>query len=149
MAKSSAREDDVPLDVHRRHLAAASLALGAFAAAPATIALRPRQQQQDRGGLEGEQELLEQQAADRGRVAEAGLDVGAVGAERHQRGAEDGDRELDEEGAAEQRRQEALAGDRLPGRLVAAADVGDDEDVEDHHRAGVDDHLGGGDEGRA
>ena len=32
---------------------------------------------------------------------------------------------------------------------VAAADVGDDEDVEDHHRAGVDDHLGGGDEGGA
>ena len=34
-------------------------------------------------------------------------------------------------------------------RLVRAADVGDDEHVEDHHRAGVDDHLGGGDELRA
>ena len=51
--------------------------------------------------------------------------------------------------AAEQWREEALAGDRLPGRLAAAADVGDDEDVEDHHRAGVDDDLRGGDEGRA
>ena len=30
------------------------------------------EQQQDRGGLEGEQELLEEQGADRRRVAEAG-----------------------------------------------------------------------------
>ena len=31
-------------------------------------------------------------------------------------------------------------------RPVLPADVGDDEDVEDHDRARVDDHLGGGDE---
>ncbi len=70
-------------------------------------------------------------------------------AEGEQGGAEDGDRELDEEDGAHQRGEEALARDRLPGRLGVAADVGDDEDVEDHHRAGVDDDLGGGDEGRA
>jgi hypothetical protein len=72
-----------------------------------------------------------------------------VGAERDQRGAEDGDRELDEDGGAEQGAEEALAGYRLPGRLGGAADVSDDEDVEDHHGAGVDDDLSGGDEGRA
>ena len=75
-----------------------------------------------------------------------GLDRRALGVERSQRGAEDRDRELDEEGGGEQRGEEALAGDRLPERLLDAADVGDDEDVEDHHRAGVDDDLGGGDE---
>ena len=35
---------------------------------------------------------------------------------------------------------------RTVQRLVGAADVGDDEHVEHHHRAGVDDDLGGGDE---
>ena len=39
-----------------------------------------------------------------------------------------------------------LAGDRLPQRLLDAADVGGDEHVQDHHRARVDDDLGGGDE---
>ncbi len=34
-------------------------------------------------------------------------------------------------------------------RLRAVADVGDDEDVEHHHRAGVHDDLHGGDEFRA
>ena len=48
--------------------------------------------------------------------------------------------------AAEQRREQALARDRLPDRLLDAADVGGDEDVEHHHRAGVDHHLRGGDE---
>ena len=43
-------------------------------------------------------------------------------------------------------REQALARDRLPDRLLDAADVGGDEDVEHHHRAGVDDDLRGGDE---
>ena len=44
-------------------------------------------------------------------------------------------------------RDDAQAGRRRAReRLVLAADVGDDEDVEHHHRAGVDDDLRGGDE---
>jgi hypothetical protein len=105
-------------------------------------------QQEEGRGLEGEQELFQQQAADRGRVAEAGGDVGAVGAERHQGGGEDRGGELDEEDRGDEDGEEALLFERVADRLAAAADVGDDEDVEDHHRAGVDDHLGGGDEGR-
>ena len=63
-----------------------------------------------------------------------------------QGGADHRDRELDEERTGEQRGEDPLAGDRVPQRLLEAADVGGDEDVEDHHRAGVDDHLGGRDE---
>ena len=96
-------EDDVPLDVH-------AVPPRAFATGEDDRADRG-QQQQDRGGLEGQQELLEQQAADRGGVAEAGVDVGAVGAERQQGGGEDGDRELDEEGD----RRAAGARKRWPG----------------------------------
>ena len=61
--------------------------------------------------------------------------------EGEQRGAENGDRELDEERRAHQRSEEPLAGDRVELRFLAPAYVGDDEYVEDHHGAGVDDHL--------
>ena len=75
------------------------------------------------------------------------LDRRALGVDRLQRGADDRDRQTStKSAAAEQRRDEALAGDRLPERLLDAADVGGDEDVEDHHRAGVDHDLRRGDE---
>ena len=48
--------------------------------------------------------------------------------------------------AASSGAEEALARDRLPDRLLDAADVGGDEQVEDHHRAGVDDDLRRGEE---
>ena len=103
-------------------------------------------QQQQRCRLEGDQEALEQQLADRRGRAEAELDRRSLGVDRLQPGAGDRDRQLDEERNAEHRRDEALAGDRLPERLVDVADVGGDEDVEDHHRSGVDHDLGGGQE---
>src|SRR6202012_3891561 len=105
-------------------------------------------EQEDGGGLEGDEELFEQEVADRGGVAEAGGDVGTVGAEGLEGGGEDGGGDLDEEEEGQQPGEQSLAGNRVPLRLVGAADVGDDEDVEHHHRARVDDHLGGGDEGR-
>ena len=56
---------------------------------------------------------------------------------------EDGDGQFDEEGARDERREDPLARDRVPERLLESADVGGDEDVEDHDRAGVDDDLRG------
>ena len=52
------------------------------------------QEQEDRGGLEREQEAFEEELADRFWIAEAGTDLGAVGAEGHQRGSEHCDGEL-------------------------------------------------------
>ena len=67
-----------------------------------------------------------------------------------QPGAEQGDEQLDEQQGAEHGRGEAQAGaHRTTGRrgqLHVLADVGDDEHVQDHHRARVDDDLGRGEE---
>ena len=69
--------------------------------------------------------------------------------ERLQAGAEQRDAQLDEHRADEDDRQRPQRRpERVDARLVAA-DVGDDEDVEHHDRAGVDDDLRGGDELRA
>ena len=59
--------------------------------------------------------------------------------------------ELDEQRDREQRARPSAGRGRAgrPDRVVRAADVGDDEDVEHHHRADVDDHLRRGDELRA
>ena len=82
--------------------------------------------------------------------AEGRVVVRALGVDRLQARAEDRDDQLDEQRRAEQRPREAAArGRRRPATSVRAADVGDDEDVEHHHRAGVDHDLGGGDELRA
>ena len=100
-------------------------------------------------GLEGDQEALRGGGGRSRRGCRSRRDVGAVGAEGD--AGEEPRTAIEsstKRAAAEQRGEEALAGDRLPGGLVDAADVGDDEDVEDHHGAGVDDDLGGGDEGR-
>ena len=74
----------------------------------------------------------------------------ALAREDAQAGAEDRDRQLDEQRAREQRARPAQA--RRAGaadRVRAAADVGDDEQVQHHDRADVDDHLGGRQELRA
>jgi hypothetical protein len=72
-----------------------------------------------------------------------------VGSHGQEGRGQDGYGELYEEGGSEEGGEEALAWDRLPGGLGVAAYVGDHEDVEDHHGAGVDDNLRGGYEGRA
>ena len=55
--------------------------------------------------------------------------------------------QLDEQHRREERRGKAQRGPAGEGkRIVAPADVGDDEHVENHHRARVDHDLGGGDE---
>ena len=57
--------------------------------------------------------------------------------------------QLDEQREREERPRAHAAGRGRAARRsgsVRAADVGDDEDVEHHHRAGVDDDLRGGDE---
>ena len=78
------------------------------------------------------------------------VERGAVGVDRLQARAERRDAQLDEQRRAEQRGDEpqAASGARAE-RLVLAADVGDDEDVEHHHGARVDDDLGRRDELRA
>ena len=70
--------------------------------------------------------------------------------EHAQARAEHRDRDLDQQRAREQHRDRAHARPvvRASGSVLAA-DVGDHEHVEHHHRAGVDDHLRGGDELRA
>ena len=104
-------------------------------------------QQQHRGGLEGDQEALEQQVADLGRACRTpGWTVGpsvssalspvprtAIESSTNSAAASSGAR------------------NRWPGigsqiGSSTAADVGGDEDVEDHHRARVDDDLRRGDE---
>ena len=111
-----------------------------------------RDQQQERGDLEGQQELRQQQLADRRGRAEAGAGTGAPcavdappGPSRAPRCTARRAARPRTSGAAECRSRRAPARERL----VGAADVGDDEDVEHHHRAGVDDDLRGRDELRA
>ena len=96
-----------------------------------------------------QQELRQQQLADLRRACRSPRrTAGALGVERLQAGAEHRDQQLDEQRAA----RTASPATRRPRptggreRLARAADVGDDEDVEHHHRAGVDDDLRGGDE---
>ena len=62
-----------------------------------------------------------------------------------QRRAEHRDAQLDRDAPARTAGRARASAPPL-GRLLAAADVGDDEHVQDHHRARVDDHLRGGDE---
>ncbi len=78
---------------------------------------------------------------------------GAVPFDRLQAGAEQRDQQLDEHRSAEQRAREAqraarggAAAQALAERAGGVADVGDDEHVQHHHGAGVDDDLRGGDE---
>jgi len=105
-----------------------------------------RHQQQQRCDLEREQVCRQEQLADVLGAAEAG-DVGrAVGGDALERGAEHGDAQLDRDRQPEQRTEQLQRAARTVQRLILAADVGDDEHVQDHHRARVHDHLGGGDE---
>ena len=111
-------------------------------------------EQQERGDLEREQELRQQQLADRARAcrrpaSHRGAPSVSIAFRPEPRTAM---RELDEQ--RQPRRATAIdaAGRGRPAGAAApvrAADVGDDEHVEHHHGAGVDDDLRGGDELRA
>ena len=121
-------------------------------------ARRRRRQQQEGGDLERRsRKLRQQQLADvRGRAeavrGRARSRRRAV--DRLQARAEQRDQQLDQQRAADDappRRRPEPIGRRRPAqalaeRLALAADVGDDEHVEHHHRAGVDDDLRGRDE---
>ena len=139
------REDQIPGDVHYVRSPAAVGASARSASGQDHRADRG-DEQEHRGRLEDDQEALQEQVADGLGGAEAERQGRPLAVERRQPGAQDRDRELDEERRGEQRGQESLAGDRLPDRLLDRAHVGGHEHVQDHHRPRVDDHLGGGDE---
>ena len=113
---------------------------------------RRRDEQQERGDLERQQEAVSSSSPICAGRAEAARRSGAPSLSIAFRPEpSDGDRTA----RRTARRRTATRCPRRPRppgrahRLVAAADVGDDEDVEHHHRAGVDDDLRGGDELRA
>ena len=126
--------------------------VGADAAAPAREhdGADGGDEQQERRDLEGQQELRQQQLADRGPgVPKRGVD----GRRRRCRApsAPSRARRWPARRTAPARRATAdhalaAADRRAAGARRGAADVGDDEDVEHHHRAGVDDDLRRGDE---
>ena len=108
-------------------------------------------EQQDRGDLEREQEVGQQQPADLGRRAEAREPARALLAERRS-GPCRGSRSPARRTARRRTARSPSAGSAEPARpqrVVAAADVGDDEQVQHHDRADVDDHLRRGEELRA
>ena len=110
-----------------------------------------RDQQQQRGDLEGDQVVGQEQLADLGRLAEARLCTARPrcrAPRRRSRSARSPARRT----ARTRTRTETTrsAGPDRPGQPgLHAADVADDEDVEHHHGARVDDHLRRGDELRA
>ena len=109
-------------------------------------------EQQERGDLEGDEELRQQLLADLLGRAEGGAERRAVGAERLQAGGEHGDRQLEEQREREHEGEPALtASDRRPGHIPTAANVpwskaanddgtfrSDDELKEIYSEAGVD-----------
>ena len=127
--------------------------VGADAAAPAREhdGADGGDQQQERGDLERQQELRQQQLADLLGAAEAGAARSApVGVDAPSGPSRASRCASSTNSASAEERPRARAGRGRPARRsvrgLGAADVGDDEDVEHHHRAGVDDDLRGGDE---
>src|SRR5207244_5837280 len=99
-------------------------------------------EQDDRGDLEREQVVRQEELADRRRRAEAPADVARLGEEAARLQADDDDH-LAEDGAARRHRAEHLPGRAAgPRRLLAAvAEVGDHEEEHHHHGAAVDEYL--------
>jgi hypothetical protein len=98
-------------------------------------------EQDDRGHLEGEEVVGEEERADLRRRAEGLADIGGraqrvVGLERDHDDHLEGDRAGGDD--CGHRLERGPAG---PGRVGASAEVGDDEEEHDDHGARVDEHL--------
>ena len=100
-------------------------------------------EQDDRGDLEREQVVGEEELADRCRAPERIRDLGRILEVVTPREPEHDD-DLDEErdGRDHRRRLQDRRSAR-PGGVRATAEIGDDEEEHDHHRAGVHEHLRG------
>ena len=142
MAKSK-RQHQIPGDVH--YAGPPRPPVGALAFTPTREDIAPTAA--TRSSIEAASKAIRKRSSSRpDRQADLQLITGSLGVDRGEGGADDGDRDLDEERRGEHRREPALAGIASPERFLDAAHVGGDEQVQDHHSPRVDDDLRGGDE---